>query len=492
VKCDRKSPCTQCAKSKTHCVYPTIPPVPSKPVNGPEEFSDHRSDVEALASENGEFRILQAIPEADLLCPDTMLTLSRELFMNRSAEFSSPWPHWSHYISELATEPSIYRTALNDLHRLVVSLTRRLVQTTIIQATSRLRAQRLRKEKKGLLPFVKLKDVYAAIDILGMKRNGSERWRGVPRRCGLKVVTSRKTPRGKSTREVPWSEIEGIMGSVAMPDEQAASEAEASAESNNFQSRAIRSGTPLPMHGLTLSDSEGELRSVGTTDDSGDSDDSDFSEHFVADKLQSSVRHDFQPRDHIGRYTSALSKRTNDEAPKYLNTLEEFDQEASRLEESMLWDTLSMQPAANSDLKIDERVKDDDSDIHDKVTTTSNNWRQTLDYRASWEKYKTSVSVAKLITNQQPSNHALFNFGTRTWTIAPSVAGISDASITRNTEGRRERSRTEIELQARGTNAYAALQREVLESSSQGFGSSSSGNDRALPEQDIPAESVEA
>jgi RNA polymerase I-specific transcription initiation factor RRN5 len=150
--------------------------------------------------------ILLAVPEATLLQPKMMLTLSKDIFMNRSAGFPSHWPHWSHYTSELATEPSIYRTAFNDFHRLVISVTKRMVQTAIIQATSRLRAQRLRG-KKGLLPFVKTRDVYTAIDVLGMKRNGSERWRGVARRCGLKVFSSKTTPKGKRRREVPWSDL---------------------------------------------------------------------------------------------------------------------------------------------------------------------------------------------------------------------------------------------------------------------------------------------
>jgi RNA polymerase I-specific transcription initiation factor RRN5 len=484
VKCNRKSPCTQCAKSKAPCVYPSNPPVPAKSKTASKEPKNDRNDVEALVGERAGHHILQAIPEANLLHPGIMLTLSRELFMNRSADSPSPWLHWSHYVSELTTEPSMYRTAFNDFHRLVISLTRRLVQTTIVQATSRLRAQRLRKDKKGLLPFVKLKDVYTAIDVLGMKRNGIERWRGVPRRCGLKVVTSKKTPRGKRTREVPWSEVECILGSATPLNEQAAS----GEESDNFKSRAMRSGTPLPMHSLALSDSDVDVELVGTT---GDSDGSDFSEQSVADERQSSIRHVFQPRDHIGRYASAPADRTNVEASTRLDTVEQFDQEASHLGESMLWDILGIQPAANNDLKLGEGSQEIDRDINEKVTTESKNWRQSLDYRAAWEKYRTQVSVSKFAGNQKPLGRMPLSFDTRTSSVTPSSGNLSDTS--NNTKAGRDnrKTTTEVELLVRGTNAYAALQREDLESSSQGSESTYSSNESMLLEQDIPTESIE-
>lgn len=109
-----------------------------------EEMEDDAAQPAILARP----AILQAIPEASLLHAENMLALSKNLFMNRSPDIPSPWPHWSTYASEQVPEPSILRTAFNDLHTLAVSVTKRLMQTAVMQATSRLRSQR-RRTKKG-------------------------------------------------------------------------------------------------------------------------------------------------------------------------------------------------------------------------------------------------------------------------------------------------------------------------------------------------------
>ena len=157
-------------------------------------------------------QILHAIPEADILHAENMLLLSKDLFMNRSPDIPSPWPHWSAYASEQVPEPSVMRTCFNDFHALAVSVTKRLMQTAIIQATSRLRSQR-RRSKKSVMPFVRTRDVLSAIDVLGMKRNGRSRWTGVARRCNVRVIDEQRTTRFKvKQREISWDQAEQILG----------------------------------------------------------------------------------------------------------------------------------------------------------------------------------------------------------------------------------------------------------------------------------------
>src|SRR5207248_3573267 len=83
-------------------------------------------------------QILHHVPEAKLLKPVMLLQLSKHFFMNPSPTVPYPWPHWTELTSDFATEPSMYRTALKDFYAITVSLTKRLVQTAVIQATSRI------------------------------------------------------------------------------------------------------------------------------------------------------------------------------------------------------------------------------------------------------------------------------------------------------------------------------------------------------------------
>jgi RNA polymerase I-specific transcription initiation factor RRN5 len=429
--------------------------------------------------------IFQAIPEASLLQPEVMLTLSREIFMNRSASIPSPWPHWSNYVSEIAAEPSMYRTAFNDFHRLVVSVTKRLVQTAIVQATSRLRSQRFRVEK-GTQPFVKTRDIHSAIDVLGLKRNGSERWRGVPRRCGLRVTASNATPQGRRNRDVPWSEVERIMAPATSPNERV----ESSAEPENFKSRAARSGTPLPIHNLTLSDADDDEDEIQQEDEI--EDDSDISEHFTDTERMPSTHRVRQPRDPIGRYATVPPDEEANEHLQYLVDIEAFDQEASRQEENVLWEMLGTEAKPKDDAtNAGDNLKDLGMDADEKVTTLTTNWRQLFKYCAPWEEYQTPVSIAELIANQKPSSPMPTGYARAHSTEVPHD-DASDASSTLQTKGQRQKSAGEVNLHARGTNAYAALQRAGLGNLSRSSGDSSSDRESSVPEEDVPTQSIEA
>ncbi|KAF1838851.1 hypothetical protein BDW02DRAFT_488052 [Decorospora gaudefroyi] len=414
-KCDRQTPCSNCVRRKTNeCAYP---PDPIKP-----EQRQRASDSKTGPS------ILEAIPEATLLQPHVMLTLSKTLFMNRSPTLPSPWPHWSEYTSEFAKEPAIYRTAFNDFHTLLVSLTKRLMQTAITQAISRLRAQR-RRVKKGLIPLVKRRDVWAAIDIVGMERNGRERWRGVARRCGLRVYHSKRSRWAKENtkREVPWDQVEQIMA-VAEPTGEAPTTdvEESDHRSPNFRSRAARSGTPLPIESLALSDSE---------------DESD-----TEDEARPSSRPP-QSRDTTGRH---------------LMSLEQFDQEASRQDERALWELLGLEPPVQEETKKSDGDSDEDSLVQDeKIATFPDGWRSWIEYHPEWEEFHTPVSLAEFAANQKPLGVP------PTLQTEKADSADSDPSRTEPVRKQEQHNKHEAlpanELQIRGARAYAALQTQASE-----------------------------
>jgi RNA polymerase I-specific transcription initiation factor RRN5 len=415
---------------------------------------------EQLGRETRTNSILEAIPEAQLLHPQIMLTLSKTLFMNRSPTIPSPWPHWSEYTSEFAEEPSIYRSAFHDLHALVISVTKRLMQTAITQATSRLRSQR-RRLKKGVMPLVKRRDVLAAIDVAGMKRDGRERWRGVARRCALRVCDGKwsRYRNNRTTREVPWDEVEQIMTLTKPTLEAPTTDAETSDNDvSNFKLRAARSGTPLPMERLALSDS----------DDDDSADDSDDSMPYEADQLSR------RTRDAMGRYSVAPAT-ANREPSNGTLTLEQFDKEASRQEEHTLWQMLGLESSTkNEELKSDENSDADDLEQDEKIISHPDSWRSWVDYRAEWEEFNDPVSPTEFVANQKPlavppslptqaMDHANSSSDDDIEGVgfADSSSGDdTDVDVSRKRSQRQSKHNAQqaIELQARSALAYAALQ----------------------------------
>lgn len=115
---------------------------------------------------------------ARLFNTQAWLRLSDRVFMNSSI----PSENWNFIES---TPPSMWATTFEDFYSLAVSLTRRLVQTTLFLSMARIRA------KRELIPstrdIVRVQDVEAAIASLGLKPNSREFWRKCARRLRLDV-----------------------------------------------------------------------------------------------------------------------------------------------------------------------------------------------------------------------------------------------------------------------------------------------------------------
>ncbi|CAA9960592.1 Zn-clus domain containing protein [Pyrenophora teres f. maculata] len=348
--CDREKPCANCKQRKDKCVYP-------QPPDEPQENATTTP-----------IPILEAIPEATLLQPHAMLKLSKTFFMNRSPTIPSPWAHWSEYTSDLAQEPAMYRSALNNFHSLVVSVTKRLVQTAIFQANSRLRSRRQRVDKINT-PLLKKRDVLAAIDVLGMKRDGHERWRGVARRCGLRVDCgkwSHYKPHGTS-REVPWDEVERILAPID-PLTDASGTTDGESSDDQLKPRATRTATRLRMEKLALSNP--------------------------------SVK---QPVVERPPPTPASSKKVP--RPQTVS-LEQFDQNASHQEERVLCAMLDFEPIfhdedSKSDVDSDGSMEEDEEEVG--MYPDSDDWRSSTEYRAEWDEFDTPVSPSQFLANQKPA-----------------------------------------------------------------------------------------
>lgn len=135
------------------------------------------------------------VSSTELLNAATFLQLSRSLFMNSI----DPEMNWQTITQEegSAQRPSIRRTAFDDFHNLVVSLTRRLIQASIFQALCRLRAS----SDTRLLPHVNGFDVAAARETMGLKTQRPEYWVDAVKRCGIEVYSDSKKWRTQEGRQ---------------------------------------------------------------------------------------------------------------------------------------------------------------------------------------------------------------------------------------------------------------------------------------------------
>ncbi|KAK4080456.1 hypothetical protein H0G86_000825 [Trichoderma simmonsii] len=106
------------------------------------------------------------------------LELSARMFMNSSV----PGNNWNSVDEE---PPSMWATTFDDFHSLAVSVTRRLVQTTLFMAMSRIRAKN--SMGNNVRAMVQLQDAEAAISSLNMASKLNETWINSARRLRLDV-----------------------------------------------------------------------------------------------------------------------------------------------------------------------------------------------------------------------------------------------------------------------------------------------------------------
>lgn len=369
------------------------------------------------------------------------------------------------------------RTAFNDFNTLAVSVTKRLMQAAITQATSRLRSQR-RRTKKGVMPLVKTRDVLSAIDVLGLKRNGRSRWTGVARRCNVRVFDEQRTTKFKVTRrEMSWDQAEQILGlydavSGSTPsNDLLGTPAVDSEDEAAFKRRAIRAGTPLPMERLSLSSPESD---VGLQDAESDSaiDEPEYEEE------EEEVSRDVD-RETPERPTSTEPEDAAQEDVRERQTLEQFDQEARRQEEQALCSRLDMTMDKKDDSPSADESEDDD---RQRLFNPVDDWRSWTEYHAEWEEHENPVPMASFIANQKP----------RATPAAHPRHLDSDASSTGSGSPRQSRRKRPavIELQAQNPRSYAAIQGDIYSPLDDSHLSDVSPSDDEV-NADIPTQSIE-
>jgi hypothetical protein len=289
--------------------------------------------------------------------------------------------------------------------------------------------------------LVKRRDVNAAIDMLGLKRDGRERWRGVARRSRFRVFDGM----GKNRRQLSWDAVEEALAVSERPSGAGLTDGETTgAESGaeeEFKARAVRSGTPLPTRSLKDYDSESE---------------NDSDEEYEQEE-EENVDDSFAP-------ASPASIKSSRNSPEFeLDTLEDFDYEASRNEEARLWDIIGAPPPGEGGSpKCEDEVEELELKKTNKIGPKNDDWRDWTEYRAAWEDLQTAAPATKFRANQKPATSS-YPLSTGLGDLDYDTQATQSSGAEQRSGRHKKRAKTsEHEIPIRGARAYAALQEDRI------------------------------
>ncbi|RAK97904.1 uncharacterized protein BO80DRAFT_427761 [Aspergillus ibericus CBS 121593] len=278
---------------------------------------------------------------AELLNVKKWIRLSERFFMNfGGTRLEDNWAN----VAFAGETPSMTADALADFYALTVSLTRRLVQSTLFFAMSRRRNMRQTGNEKANV--VRSRDVQTAVDVLNMQRGHSDFWVGLARRCSLRVEDSRHR-KGWKAVHMEHDEVEDIL-SGQVPFETETGE------------RSVSKGRPAS-------------RAEHTDFEDEDSD-------------------EIEPSSPVSSVPSSPLSSPLEEEPMDPEDdhAEQVDEQMSRLEEVDLWKLIGQSPQAlEAQLQADEA-----RGAHRRKPTGERktmgdlvDWRDRTFYRNEWEEY---------------------------------------------------------------------------------------------------------
>jgi hypothetical protein len=143
---------------------------------------------------------------ANLLNVPVWLQLSRKLFMNLGGRRIED--NWIYLKSFSAESPSMTGEALMDFYALTMSITRRLIQSSLFFAMSRVRAVEQMGQKD--LHHVCKRDIKAALDTLNMAYGRGNLLVDFARRSGI-LIRDVRNRKGWKPRVLDYDEVEKMM-----------------------------------------------------------------------------------------------------------------------------------------------------------------------------------------------------------------------------------------------------------------------------------------
>lgn len=287
------------------------------------------------------------------------LELSARMFMNSSV----PANNWKSIDED---PPSVWATTFDDFYSLAVSVTRRLVQTTLFMAMSRIRSKTAIGWK--IRDMVQPQDVEAAISSLNMALKSTDAWIGSARRLRLDVYED--PPEGEEEPDedrMTYEEVERALsdGATSGPQKQA---------------------QPNPPLLTQLSHSEDEedafsdasadsSRSVSPADD--EEREVDMETREVLESTIGDIRPDKATRKAL-RACIATDRLKERQA-------EEVDQHASYKAEVEMWNVLQKKPPMDLPKKQDPGPPRRSTQSMDNFFPSGRDWARKLLYYSEWE-----------------------------------------------------------------------------------------------------------
>ena len=316
--------------------------------------------------------VSQRIPAAKLLNLLNFLELSKRFFMN--SVFMED--NWRSYATRGNNSPSILYTAFSDFHAISISITQRLVQSTLFFAMSRLRAMSTSGQSKPRSQ-VRRRDVMAALNVLGMKPDAKAFWAGMARKCKLRVY-DKVRQRQVSGKRYSYVEVERFLGPSRISDRESP---EIMAEDVNT-SRSRKSPAPTVSSATTSKDS------------------------FWSDSISIEADGSSPQSNDKGLLEKPLdsTKRQDSHGPLPDAYLESLDQQASLDEERRLWEMLGNDPAEKMQSVDMKPLSGPFSKRRHKEHLLD--WRDGLDYAEEWETHDTLAYGNKFADNQNFTKNA--------------------------------------------------------------------------------------
>lgn len=329
--------------------------------------------------EDGNVDHLRAVPAAELLNLKRFLELSKIVFMNSATEEDN----WRSYRGE-KIPVSIMYSAFSDIHALAVSITKRLISTSLFIAMSRLRHSR-----KNIRHNVHSKDIKAALDILGMKHNSREFWIRVARRCRLNVFSGERSQSGPT---LSYDEVERRLSVIWRQKQRKRKSAHRPNRNDGGSSGS--EGTGENVEGSEESTISTELDS----DDQAASDIENTSEEntralseAASDSLFSSADGSILALSE--EQLSDSEDMTEDEQQGIYRDhyAEALDSRASQSEEQSIWKMLGREPPANVILMPEKIAIPRPVEPERRSGDDLDDWRAWTDYVPEWETYKNPI-----------------------------------------------------------------------------------------------------
>lgn len=328
--------------------------------------------------EGGEEEMEEILPAANLFNIKKWIELSQRVFMN--AKPSQPEDSW-YGLAESGETPAIRATAIEDFHSLAVSITQRLISTTLFCTMSRLRARGSNKVKHS---EVSKEDVEAAVNILRLKKNSQQFWIKCARRCNLEVINDEEDADASDDdghdQIMTYQEVEQALTST----DAASSRAQSRSKSETRPATATPTSVSRPSTAVskaeqapTQEDDTDSLSSFGLP--SSPSLNPNFSQSARAQKLASEYL--------------AFSEAQDAE-------METLDQRASKEEEIKLWEVLKASPPSEINLEIEDGGEEKRV-YSSRVEMEEPNWRERTEFWSAWEMMDTPISEEEFRQNKE-------------------------------------------------------------------------------------------